>query len=225
LRISRRYLSGADFAIFGADFAMAVVATFTGKDERLEGKLGILRSYHDIFLTHMSGTRVVYVCRLAAWLVTSSAFLAQRLPFVVRISITNLSWRLFEVRASPQDLVVLCHAIAMAFPDSAIFQEPGVLRMTVCWTSENQLPEVKKLATRIFLMLVGRGKWKVGDPRDLIDVVTLVELYEDGENDFSDLHSEAMITFDMLWGIYDEDDATRFLFQYFRELLDHDVVE
>jgi hypothetical protein len=88
--------------------------------------------------------------------------------------------------------MVLCHTIAMAFPSSAIFRDSGVLRMTACWTSENQLPKVTKLATRIFLVLVGCEKWKVNDRRGFIDAVTLVELYEDVENDFSALHSKAM---------------------------------
>jgi hypothetical protein len=99
------------------------------------------------------------------------------------------------------------------FSGFGYFSEIEYLAKDRLLDAENHLLEVKKLAIRMFLLLVGNGLYKVTGPIELIDVMMLGELYEDDDNDLADCHCQAVKTFDMRYGFYDEDDAMR----YFKE--------
>jgi hypothetical protein len=96
------------------------------------------------------------------------------------------------------------------FSGFGYFSEIEYLARDRLLDAENHLLEVKKLAIRMFLLLMGNRICKVTDPIELIDVMMLGELYEDDGNDFTDYHRQAVKTFDLLHGLYDEDDAMRY---------------
>jgi hypothetical protein len=219
-KIAHKLVVNSDF---GSDLVFAIVYNIAGPGDFLSEKLAIFRNYQLQNRHHMFEDFLANFLHFAALLAGTHAEVARRISFVAPFWVESVIRSLNGNQKALLDLTVLLSHVALVRPESYYFNDKYILTMIAALTKENHRSDVKRYALITYFAIVGGGFRSITNNTELVDIVSVLDLYESEDGGFLALHDQAIAAFDMMCGWYPSDGATRFLLQCFREILDKEV--